>query len=161
MFNRKIISVQSDWGEDYEHLNSLFCKVGIAHQVSCPHTHQQNRSAECKHRHIVKMGLALLAHASTPLKYCDETFLAAIYLINHTPTKLLSYDTSLHCLLGTTPDYSNFCIFGCACWPNLLPYSLISLSLGPLVVSSLGILPCIRDLSVSIFLKGVSISHEI
>jgi hypothetical protein len=38
MFNHKIISVQSDWGREYERLNSLFCQVGIAHQVSCPHT---------------------------------------------------------------------------------------------------------------------------
>jgi hypothetical protein len=40
VFNREIISVQSDWGGEYEHLNSLFRKVGIAHQVFCPHTHQ-------------------------------------------------------------------------------------------------------------------------
>jgi hypothetical protein len=64
MFNRKTISVQSNWGGEYEHLNSLFHKVGIAHQVSCPHTHQQNGVAERKHHHIVEMGLALLAHAS-------------------------------------------------------------------------------------------------
>jgi hypothetical protein len=42
MFYRKIVSVQSNWGVEYEHLNSLFRKVGIVHQVSCPHTHQQN-----------------------------------------------------------------------------------------------------------------------
>jgi hypothetical protein len=40
MFNHKIISVQSDCSGEYEHLNSLFRKIGIAHQVSCPHTHQ-------------------------------------------------------------------------------------------------------------------------
>jgi hypothetical protein len=54
------------------------------------------------------MGLALLAHASMPLKYWDEAFLAAIYRINQTPTKLLSYDTPIHMLLGVTPDYSSF-----------------------------------------------------
>jgi hypothetical protein len=82
MFNKKIISVQSDWGGEYEHLNSYFRKLGITHQVSCPHTHQQNGSVERKHHHIVDMGLALLAHASMPLKYWDEAFLAATYLIN-------------------------------------------------------------------------------
>jgi hypothetical protein len=123
MFNHKIISVQSDWGGEYEHLNSLFCQAGIAHQVSCPHTHQQNGAAECKHCHIVDMGLPLLAHASMPLKYRDEAFLIAVYLINFTPTKLLSYDTPLHSLLGATPDYSNFHVFGCSCWPNLRPYN--------------------------------------
>jgi hypothetical protein len=115
LFNRKIISIQSNWDGEYEHLNSLFRKVSIAHQVSCPHPHQQNRAAERKHHHIVEMDLALLAHASMPLKYWDEAFLAATYLINRTPTKLLSRDTPLHHLLGATPDYSSFCVFGCAC----------------------------------------------
>jgi hypothetical protein len=49
------------------------------------------------------MGLALLAHASMPLKYWNEAFLAVVHLINRTSTKLLSYDTPLHQLLGTTP----------------------------------------------------------
>jgi hypothetical protein len=35
-FNKKIIVVQSNWGGEYEHLNSYFRKLGISHQVSCP-----------------------------------------------------------------------------------------------------------------------------
>jgi hypothetical protein len=82
LLDRKIIAVQSDWGGEYEKLNSLFKSAGISHHVSCPHTHQQNGSAEHKHRHIVEMGLALLSHASMPLKYWGEAFLVATYLIN-------------------------------------------------------------------------------
>jgi hypothetical protein len=67
MFNRKIIAVQSDWGGEYECLNSFFRTLGIIHLVSCPHAHQQNDAAERKHRHIVEMGLTLLAHATMPL----------------------------------------------------------------------------------------------
>jgi hypothetical protein len=62
------------------------------------------------------MGVALLAHASMPLKYWDEAFLVAVYLINRTPTKLLSYDTPLHRLLG-------------AYWPNLHLYNSHKLQL--------------------------------
>jgi hypothetical protein len=102
-------------GGEYTYLNSFFHKIGIAHQLSCPHTHQQNGVAECKHHHIVEMGLALLAHVSMPLKYWDEAFLMTVYLINRTPARLLSYDTPLHRLLGATPDYSSFRVFGCAC----------------------------------------------
>jgi IS30 family transposase len=54
------------------------------------------------------MGLSLLVTASMSLKYWDEAFLVATYLINHTPTKLLNYDTPIHTLLGATPDYSSF-----------------------------------------------------
>jgi hypothetical protein len=56
-------------GGEYEKLNGFFQKVGITHHVSCPHAHQQNGSAERKHRHIVKVGHALLASASMPLKF--------------------------------------------------------------------------------------------
>jgi hypothetical protein len=129
LLNRRIITVQSDWVGEYEKLHSFFRSTGISHHVSCPHTHQQNGATERKHRHIVEMGLALLAHASMPLKYWDEAFLAATYLINRTPTKLLAYDTPLHKLLGATLDYSNFRVFGCACWPNLRPYNSHKLEL--------------------------------
>jgi hypothetical protein len=39
-------------------------KVGITHHVSYPYSHQKNGSAERKQRHIVEVGLALLANAS-------------------------------------------------------------------------------------------------
>ena len=79
-FDRKILTVQSDWGGEYEKLNSFFRSIGIAHHVSCPHAHQQNGSAERKHRHIVEVGLSLLAHASMPFKYWDEAFITATIL---------------------------------------------------------------------------------
>src|SRR6185312_1310223 len=69
LFNQKIIAMQTDWGGEYQKLHSFFERVGISHLVSCPHAHQQNGAAERKHRHIIEVGLALLAHASIPLKY--------------------------------------------------------------------------------------------
>ena len=114
--------MQSDWGGEYQSLNSFFKRLGIAHHVSCPHAHQQNGSAERKHRHIVEVGLSLLAHASMPLKYWDEAFLTAIFIINRLPSKVITNDTPHDRLLGTPPDYS-FRTFGCVVWPNLRPYN--------------------------------------
>jgi histone deacetylase 1/2 len=122
-FNRKIISVQSDWGGEYEKLNSFFQRVGISHHVSCPHVHQQNGSAERKHRHIVEVGLALLANAAMPLKFWDEAFLTMTYLINLLPSKVIDYDTPFQRLFKETLDYSFLRVFGCACWPNLRPHN--------------------------------------
>jgi transposase InsO family protein len=85
MFDRKIIAIQTDWGGEYQKLHTFFTRVGITHHVSWPHTHQQNGSAERKHSHIVKVGLALLAHASMPIKFWEDAFLAAAYLINRIP----------------------------------------------------------------------------
>jgi histone deacetylase 1/2 len=122
-FDRKIRAMQTDWGGEYQSLNSFFKQVGIAHHVSCPHTHQQNGSAERKHRHIVEVGLTLLAHASMPLKFWDEAFLTAVFLINRLPTKVLQNKAPIFRLLGEEPDYTFLRTFGCACWPHLRPYN--------------------------------------
>jgi histone deacetylase 1/2 len=89
LFDRKILALQSDWGGEYQKLNSFLSRIGISHHVSCPYAHQQNGSAERKHHHIVEVGLYLLAHAFMPLKYWDEAFLTAVYLINRLPSKVL------------------------------------------------------------------------
>jgi hypothetical protein len=69
LFDRKILAMQTDWGGEYHKLNSFFQRIGISHHISCPHDHQQNGSAEQKHRHRVEVGLTLLAQASMPLKF--------------------------------------------------------------------------------------------
>jgi histone deacetylase 1/2 len=69
------------------------------------------------------VGLALLAHASMPLKFWDEAFLTATFLINLLPSKVIDFNTSTDRLLGTTPNYDALRIFDCACWPNLRPYN--------------------------------------
>jgi histone deacetylase 1/2 len=123
LFDRKILVVQTDWGGEYEALHHFFMKIGISHLVSCPHDHQQNGSAERKHRHIVEVGLSLLTHAQMPLKFWDEAFLVVVYLINQTPSKVIDFSTPLERLDHTKPDYSSLRIFGCACWPYLRPYN--------------------------------------
>jgi hypothetical protein len=123
LFDRKILAMQTDWGGEYQALNNFFSKIGIVHHVSCPHTHQQNGSAERKYRHIVEVGLSLLSHATMPLKFWDEAFQAATYLINRVPSRVIQNISPLEKLFQQKPDYSSLRIFGCACWPNLRPYN--------------------------------------
>ena len=106
--------MQTDWGGEYQKLNSFFKRIGITHHVSCPHAHQQNGSAERKHRHIVEVGLSLLAHASMPLKFWDEAFLTATYLINRLPSKVTNGLTPLELLFKQIPDYKSLRTCGCA-----------------------------------------------
>jgi hypothetical protein len=87
--------MQTDWGGQYKNLNSFFRQLGISHLVSCSHAHQQNGAAERKHRNMMEVGLSLLAHVHMPLKYWDEAFLAATFLINSTPSKVITYSTPL------------------------------------------------------------------
>jgi hypothetical protein len=54
----------------------------------------------------IEVGLSLLAHASMPLKYWDEAFLAATYLINYIPTKVIEFSSPLELLFKEKPKYS-------------------------------------------------------
>jgi len=88
--------MKTNWVGEYEKFNSFFAKAGIVHHVSCPHAHQQNGSAERKHCHIIEVGLAILSHASMPLKFLDGAFqAAATCLINRLPSKTIQHSTSI------------------------------------------------------------------
>jgi histone deacetylase 1/2 len=130
LLNTKIKSVQSDGGGEYTRLHKYFLSTGIIHYISCPHIHQQNGSAERKHRYIIETSLYLLAHASMPVKYWDEAFQTAVYLINRLPTRVIDNATPLERLLGSKakPNYDLLKFFGCACWPRLRPYNNRKLS---------------------------------
>jgi hypothetical protein len=123
LFDRKILAMQTDWGGEYKKLNSFFHQLGISHFVSWPHARQQNGAAERKYRHVVEVGLPLLAYAHMPLKYWDEAFLAATFLINCAPSKVISYFTPLEQLFHVKPNFSSLRIFGCSCWPHLHPFN--------------------------------------
>jgi histone deacetylase 1/2 len=114
-FDRKIVTMQTDWGDEYEKLNTFFQKAGIIHHASYPHAHKQNGSAEQKYHHIVEVGLALLANASMPLKYWDEAFLTTTFLLNLLPSKVINLESPTECLLKITPNYDALRTFGCAC----------------------------------------------
>nr|KYP53212.1 Retrovirus-related Pol polyprotein from transposon TNT 1-94 [Cajanus cajan] len=65
-FGHKIKMFQSDGGKEFTCLTKLFNENGITHRLSCPHSHQQNGTAERKHRHITEVGLTLLSSSGLP-----------------------------------------------------------------------------------------------
>uniref|UniRef100_A0A2N9E788 CCHC-type domain-containing protein n=1 Tax=Fagus sylvatica TaxID=28930 RepID=A0A2N9E788_FAGSY len=71
-FKHTIKILRSDCGGEFTSQPSdNFCATnGIIHQLSCPHTLQQNRVAERKHRHLVQCTLALLSQFGLPTSYC-------------------------------------------------------------------------------------------
>jgi hypothetical protein len=58
-----------------------------------------------------------------PLKYWDEAFLAATYIINRLPSKVIGLSTPLEKLFKEKPNYTGMHTFGCASWPNLHPFN--------------------------------------
>ena len=107
LLDQKIKIFPSD-GEG-EFLSSRFRNFlsshGISHQISCPHTPEQNGVVERKHRHVVETGLTLLAYSHMPPAYWLEAFNSAIFLINRMPTRALSNVSPWEILFQKPPDY--------------------------------------------------------
>jgi hypothetical protein len=95
----------------------------ITHRISCPSTTQKNGLAKRKHRHVVEMGLAMLAQFGLSKEFWIESFLTAIFLINRLPTPFVQNGSPFSVLFKQPPDYANLKIFGCACYPLLRPYN--------------------------------------
>ncbi|KAL5540169.1 hypothetical protein UlMin_007250 [Ulmus minor] len=76
--NTKIKIFQNDWGGEFRSFSNFLDKYGIIHRVSCPHTSQQNGIVERKHRHVVELGLTLLAQFSVPKPYWPKAFSTAV-----------------------------------------------------------------------------------
>ena len=121
-FDTKVRVLQTDWGREFQAFTNTLCKFVILHKVSCLSTSQQNGRVERKHRHVVEIGLSLLAHTSIPLKYWSFAIQSALYLINRLPSSVLNfsfpYKTLYHCL----PNYSFLRVYGCTCYPFLRPF---------------------------------------
>jgi transposase InsO family protein len=71
LFTTKIKQFQFDNGVEYtsKQFKDYLSQSGILHRLSCPHTSQQNGIAERKHRHIVEVGLTLLAQSGLSPKF--------------------------------------------------------------------------------------------
>ncbi|KAM1633571.1 hypothetical protein ACFXTN_010610 [Malus domestica] len=118
----KIVNLRSDSGGEFTSTQfSSFLKThGIIHQLTCPHTPEQNGCAERKHRHIVETARTLLAASKVPHEFWIDAFATAIYLINRLPTALKC--SPWESLFHKSPDYHTLKIFGCKCFPWLKPY---------------------------------------
>lgn len=117
--NKKIKSIQSDWGGEFRPFTQYLTSFGIVHRLICPHTHHQNGVVERKYRHIVEIGLVLLSQASLPMKFWDHNFYTAIYLINHLPSIAQNSTIPYQTIYEKLPDYNFLKVFGCACFPLL------------------------------------------
>ncbi|PNY01489.1 copia-like polyprotein, partial [Trifolium pratense] len=122
-FNKKIKIIQCDGGGEYKAVQKVSIEAGIQFRMSCPYTSQQNGRAERKHRHVVELGLTLLAQAKMPLRYWWEAFSTAVYLINRLSSSVNPNESPYSLMFKREPDYNALKPFGCACYPCLKPYN--------------------------------------
>ena len=96
---------------------------GVSHLTTPPHTPGHNGLSERKHRHVVEMRLTLLSKEKIPKTYWPYAFATTVYLINRLPTPVLKLESPFEKLFGLAPNYEKLCIFGCLCFPWLMPYN--------------------------------------
>lgn len=109
-FNTKIKVIRSDNGLECG-MKEFFSSKGILHQLSCVDTPQQNSVVERKHQHLLNVARALRFQAHLPLIFWDDCVLTAAYLINRTPTPLLTNKTPFEMLYNKSPSYSHLKVF--------------------------------------------------
>ena len=68
-FDTIIKALQSNWGGEYISFISFLNKSGIIFRHYCPYTYYQNGLVQRKHRHIIELGVILLAQAKLPFKF--------------------------------------------------------------------------------------------
>uniref|UniRef100_A0A2N9IXE5 Integrase catalytic domain-containing protein n=1 Tax=Fagus sylvatica TaxID=28930 RepID=A0A2N9IXE5_FAGSY len=124
-FKHSIQTFRTDCGGEFtsNEFHTFCANNGIVHQLSCPHTPQQNGVAERKHRHIIQCALALFSQSNLPISYWSYAVSTATHLINKLPTPILSNKSPWELLFKSKPSISHLKAFGCQCFPLLTPYN--------------------------------------
>uniref|UniRef100_A0A0A9XVJ9 Retrovirus-related Pol polyprotein from transposon TNT 1-94 n=1 Tax=Lygus hesperus TaxID=30085 RepID=A0A0A9XVJ9_LYGHE len=115
---QRIKLFRSDGGTEFCNslLDSFFKSKGIVHQKSTRYTPQSNGRAERVQRTLVEKGRSMLADAGLSKVYWNFAVLAAAYLQNRSPARVLDGKTPFELWTGQKPDLSNLRVFGCEAW---------------------------------------------
>ena len=117
-FETSVQIVRSDNGSEFtsKPMQQFYHDHGILRQSSCVEMPQQNGKVKRKYRHVLNVARALLFQASLPTKFWGEYVLAAMHLINRTPSKVLKGKTLYEVLYYKKPFYDHIKIFGTLCF---------------------------------------------
>ena len=89
---------------------------GIRHELTVPHSPQQNRVAERMNRTLMESARSMLAHAGLPDSYWAEAVATAAYLRNRTSTTAFRK----HPMSGGMGGNRHLKVFGCMAYAHIL-----------------------------------------
>ena len=118
----KIGTLRTDNGGEYVsgEFEAYLKSKGIHHQLTVPHSPQQNGVAERMNRTVVESARSLIAHAGVPNGYWAEAVATAVYIRNRTPTSSIKQRvTPVELWSGKKPDVSHFKVFGCMAYAHI------------------------------------------
>ena len=120
--SERIGTLRSDNGGEYlsKEFRSYLKSRGIHHELTVPHSPQQNGVAERMNRTLLETARSMMAHAGLSEKYWAEAVEAASYIRNRTSTSALDGNkTPLQAWSGRKPDVSNLKVFGCIAYAHV------------------------------------------
>ena len=120
--DRSIGTLRTDNGGEYlsgefkEYLKSK----GIRHELTVPHSPQQNGVAERMNRTLMESARTMIAHAGLPNSYWAEAVATAAYVRNRMPTTAIKNDqTPYELWYGRKPNVSHLRVFGCVAYTHV------------------------------------------
>ncbi|KAG7546386.1 Integrase catalytic core [Arabidopsis suecica] len=119
-FNAKVKAVRSDNAQELK-FSDFYQAKGIVSYHSCPETPEQNSVVERKHQHILNVARSLMFQSQVDLSLWGDCILTAVFLINRTPSQMLSNRTPFEILTGKKPLYDQIRTFGCLCYCSTSP----------------------------------------
>jgi hypothetical protein len=120
-FQTNLKAARSDRGGEF--LSNDFIKFmeekGIKHELTTPHTPQQNGVAERANQTIAGAARAMLRSAGMPNTFWECAISTAIHVRNRAPSKTNAYASPHEWFFGRTPDLSYLRTFGCLAYRHI------------------------------------------
>lgn len=92
---------------------------GIRHELTIPHTPEQNGVAERVNRTLVETTRAMLLDAKLPQRFWAEAISTAAYLKNRSPTSAVEGMTPHQAWYGEKPGVGHLRVFGCVAYTHV------------------------------------------
>lgn len=117
---KKIKTLRTDNGKEYTNhtLERLLKREGIQHQLTNPHTPEQNGLSERNNRTIIEKVRCMLFDAGLAKCYWAEAAAYAVYLLNRSPASGVGV-TPEEVWTGRKPDLSHIRVFGCTAMAHI------------------------------------------